>query len=129
MAQQHYKSLFKKARSQFITESDPFLAMLKWVMTEMMRTKAEAKIGAAKGNRSQERSLAFYDFPEVNKKRISPTNGQGRRIMEIRRRSRAACVFRSVESYANDPDKPGRFRPLSLFGVIARFLACHMMLA
>ena len=35
MAQQHYKALFKKALLQFITEPDPFLAMLKWVMTEM----------------------------------------------------------------------------------------------
>lgn len=35
--QQHYKTPFKKALLQFITEPDPFLAMLKWVMTEMMR--------------------------------------------------------------------------------------------
>jgi hypothetical protein len=35
MAQQHYKTLFKKALLQFITEPDPFLAMLKWVMTEL----------------------------------------------------------------------------------------------
>jgi putative transposase len=44
-------------------------------------------------------SLAFYDFPEVDKKRISSTNGQERMNMEIRRRSRVVGVFPSVESY------------------------------
>ncbi len=32
---------------QFFTERDPFLALLKWVMTELMRIEAEAKVGAA----------------------------------------------------------------------------------
>jgi len=59
MAQPHYKSLFKKALLQFITEPDPFLAMLKWVMTEMMRIEAEAKVGAAKGKHSSERTTYF----------------------------------------------------------------------
>jgi transposase-like protein len=59
MAQQHYKTLFKKALLQFITEPDPFLAMLKWVMTEMMRIETEAKVGAAKGKHSKERTTHF----------------------------------------------------------------------
>jgi putative transposase len=46
-----------------------------------------------------EDSLSFYEFPEVDKKRISSTNGQERLNMEIRRRSRAVGVFPSVESY------------------------------
>jgi transposase-like protein len=46
-----------------------------------------------------EDSLGFYDFPEVDKKRISSTNGQERLNMEIRRRSRVVGVFPSVESY------------------------------
>ena len=41
----------------------------------------------------------FFDFPEVDKKRISSTNGQERLNMEIRRRSRVVGVFPSVESY------------------------------
>ena len=53
MAQQHYKTLFKKALLQFITEPDPFLAMLKWVMTEMMRIETEAKVGATKGKHAK----------------------------------------------------------------------------
>ena len=59
MAQQQYKTLFKKALLQFITEPDPFLAMLKWVMTEMMRIETEAKVGAAKGKHSKERTTHF----------------------------------------------------------------------
>jgi len=55
MAQGHYRTPFKKALLQFITEPDPFLAMLKWVMTEMMRIEAEAKVGAAKGKHTRER--------------------------------------------------------------------------
>ena len=53
MAQQHYRTPFKKALLQFITEPDPFLSMLKWVMTEMMRIEAEVKVGAAKGRHAQ----------------------------------------------------------------------------
>jgi transposase-like protein len=59
MAQQHYRTHFKKALLQFITEPDPFLAMLKWVMTEMMRIEAEAKVGAAKGKHAQDRATYF----------------------------------------------------------------------
>ena len=51
MAQRHYKTPFKKALLQFITEPDPFLAMLKWVMTEMMRIEAEAKVGVPEARR------------------------------------------------------------------------------
>jgi hypothetical protein len=59
MAQAHYKGLFKKVLLQFITEPDPFLAMLQWVMTEMMRIEAEAKAGAAKGKHARERTTYF----------------------------------------------------------------------
>ena len=43
--------------------------------------------------------IDIYDFPAVDKKRISSTNGQERLNMEIRRRSRVVGVFPSVESY------------------------------
>ena len=59
MAQSHYRTPFKQALLQFITEPDPFLAMLKWVMTEMMRIEAEAKVGAAKGKHATERTTYF----------------------------------------------------------------------
>jgi putative transposase len=59
MAQQHYRTPFKKALLQFITEPDPFLSMLKWVMTEMMRIEAEAKVGATKGKHTHARTTYF----------------------------------------------------------------------
>jgi hypothetical protein len=44
---------------QFITEPDPFQAMHKRVMTEKMRIKAEAKVGATKGKHMIERRTYF----------------------------------------------------------------------
>ena len=41
-------------------------------------------------------SLSLFDFPEIDKKRISSTNGQERLNMEIRR---VVGVFPSIESY------------------------------
>jgi len=59
MAQQHYRTPFKKALLQFITEPDPFLAMLKWMMTEIMRIETEAKVGATKGKHPHARTTYF----------------------------------------------------------------------
>jgi len=49
MAQQHYKTPFKKALLQFVNELDPVLAMLEWVAGQMMLLEAEAKVEAEKG--------------------------------------------------------------------------------
>ncbi len=46
-----------------------------------------------------EDSLQFYEFPEIDKRRISSTNVVERIIREIRRRSRVIGVFPSQESY------------------------------
>jgi len=66
MAQGDYRTPLKKALLQFITEPDPFLAMLKWVMTEMMRIEAEAKVGAAKWKHSTERTTYFSGARRVD---------------------------------------------------------------
>jgi transposase-like protein len=47
---------------QFITEPDPYLSMLKWVITEMMRIEVEAKVGAAKGQHTKDRTTHFSGF-------------------------------------------------------------------
>jgi transposase-like protein len=52
-----------------------------------------------RGPGRREDSLWFCDSPEVDKKRISSTNGQERLNMEIRRRSGVVDVFSAVESY------------------------------
>jgi len=59
MARQHYRIPFKKALLQFIMEPYPLLAMLKSVMTEMMRIEAEAKVRLVKGKHSSERTTHF----------------------------------------------------------------------
>jgi transposase-like protein len=46
-----------------------------------------------------EDSLQFYNFPEIDKRRLSSTNTLERTNREIRRRSRVVGVFPSVESY------------------------------
>jgi transposase-like protein len=46
-----------------------------------------------------EDSLQFYNFPEIDKRRVSSTNVLERTNREIRWRSRVVGVFPSVESY------------------------------
>lgn len=46
-----------------------------------------------------EDSIQFYEFPEIDKRRISSTNVLERLIREIRRRSRVIGVFPNRESY------------------------------
>lgn len=46
-----------------------------------------------------EDSLQFYEYPEIDKRRISSTNVVERIIREIRRRSRVVGVFPNKESY------------------------------
>jgi putative transposase len=59
MAQPHYKALLQKVLLGCISEPDPVLAMLRWVTDQMMRIESEAKVGAAKGAHSRERSTYF----------------------------------------------------------------------
>ena len=46
-----------------------------------------------------EDSLSFYDFPMLDARKISSTNGLERLNREIRRRSAVVGVFPSEESY------------------------------
>jgi transposase-like protein len=46
-----------------------------------------------------EDSLQFYEFPQIDKRRISSTNVVERIIKEIRRRSRVVGVFPNQDSY------------------------------
>ncbi len=66
MAQGHHTAPFKKAPSQFLTESDPSLLMLKWLMTGRMRIETEARVGAAKGKHTPE-GRAYVSGPRVRR--------------------------------------------------------------
>ncbi len=111
MAQQHYRSALKKALLQFIAEPDPLLAMLRWVMTEMMRIESEAKVGAVKGKHSGERTTHFSGtrvrrvdtrlgtvyllVPKVRKGGYVPF------FISERRRSEAALIAVVQEAFIN----------------------------
>ncbi|WP_269456993.1 hypothetical protein [Nitratiruptor tergarcus] len=41
--------------TQFVLEDDPLLAMLKWMMEQLMQIESEAKVGAKKGEHNSER--------------------------------------------------------------------------
>ena len=60
MPQQHGRTPFKKALWHFIAEPGPFLAILNGAMTERMRIKAEAEVGAAKGTHAEKRAAYSY---------------------------------------------------------------------
>jgi len=46
-----------------------------------------------------EDSVQFYNFPEIDKRRLSSTNFLERTNLKTRRRSRVVGVFPSIESY------------------------------
>jgi putative transposase len=59
MARTHYKALLEKVLLGCLAEQDHFLALLRWVLEQMMRIEAEAKVGAEKGKHSRERTTHF----------------------------------------------------------------------
>jgi putative transposase len=46
---------FEKMLLQFMTEPDPMLSMLEWLCHKLMEVEVDAKLGAAKGEHSEER--------------------------------------------------------------------------
>jgi len=55
----NHTGIFKKILVEFIGQEDPILAMLEWTAQQMMQVEAEAKVGAQKGEHSQERKTYF----------------------------------------------------------------------
>jgi len=55
----NHTGIFKKILVDFIGQEDPILAMLEWTAQQMMQIEAEAKVGAQKGEHSQERKTYF----------------------------------------------------------------------
>jgi len=55
----NHTGIFRKILVEFIGQEDPILAMLEWTAQQMMQVEAEAKVGAGKGEHSQERKTYF----------------------------------------------------------------------
>jgi transposase-like protein len=54
--------IFREILTGFIGDEDPLLSMLKWMMEQMMRIEAEQKVGAKKGEHSDERKSHFSGY-------------------------------------------------------------------
>jgi len=59
MARKDYKAFLEKWLTRFLLEDDPIKAMLEWLLAELMKVEAEAKVGAPKGKQSKERKIYF----------------------------------------------------------------------
>jgi putative transposase len=62
MAQRDYKAFLEKWLTRFLLEDDPIKAMLEWLLGELMKVEAEAKVGAPKGKHSRERKTYFSGY-------------------------------------------------------------------
>jgi len=83
MAQQHYKTLFKKALLQFIPEPDHFLAMLKWVDVKRLidlRDKSACSLTSSRGRTGWLiRGESFHGLVEV----LQPIAAAGESAMHL----------------------------------------------
>jgi transposase-like protein len=62
MTQRDYKAFLEKWLTRFLLEDDPIKAMLEWLLGELMKVEAEAKVGAPKGKHSRERKTNFSGY-------------------------------------------------------------------
>lgn len=54
--------IFKEILTGFVTEEDPLLSMMKWMMDQLMQIEAQMKVGAKKGEHSSERKSHFSGY-------------------------------------------------------------------
>ncbi|WP_353661857.1 IS256 family transposase [Hydrogenimonas sp. SS33] len=54
--------IFKEILTGFVTEEDPLLSMMKWMMDQLMQIEAQMKVGASKGEHSRERKSHFSGY-------------------------------------------------------------------
>ncbi len=62
MAQRDYKGMLEKMLTGFLLEEDPLKSMLEWLVGELMRVEAEAKVGEEKHKHSKERLTYFSGY-------------------------------------------------------------------
>jgi putative transposase len=111
MAQRDYKAFLEKWLTRFLLEDDPIKAMLEWLLGELMKVEAEAKVGAPKGKHSRERKTYFSGYrvrklhsrlgtlylviPKVRKGGYVPF------FLVTRKRSEAALISLVQEAFIN----------------------------
>ena len=54
--------IFRQILTGFVTEEDPLLSMLKWMMDQLMQIEAEMKVGAKKHEHNSERKSHFSGY-------------------------------------------------------------------
>ncbi len=54
--------IFKEILTQFVTEKDPLLSMLKWIMEQLMKIESETKVGAKKNEHNEQRKSYFSGY-------------------------------------------------------------------
>lgn len=59
MARKNVQEWFQNILLQFIGESDPLLSLLQWIVQQLMIVEAESKVGAKKGEHTDERKTHF----------------------------------------------------------------------
>jgi len=59
MAKRNDTDFFKRKLLDFITEDDPLLTMMQWILDQLMQMEAEGKAGAAKGAHEPSRTTHF----------------------------------------------------------------------
>ena len=54
--------IFKEILTQFVTEEDPLLSMLKWIMEQLMKIESENRVGAKKNEHNEQRKSYFSGY-------------------------------------------------------------------
>jgi transposase-like protein len=54
--------IFRRILTGFVAKENPLLSMLKWMMEQLMQIEAEQKVGAQKGEHSDERKSYFSAY-------------------------------------------------------------------
>ncbi|BCD62094.1 transposase [Nitratiruptor sp. YY08-26] len=114
--------IFKEIMTQFVLEEDPLLAMLKWMMEQLMQIESEMKVGAKRGNiivigkaisvdivqGGLIQDLALYIFVSLRshhcKQKMVPKIRKGGYIpffITERKRSEQALIAMVKEAYVN----------------------------